>query len=198
MKWTNEEIEILKDNYATLSHKDLCRALPGRSWCTIQVNASKLKLRFLGTYEERFWKHVDKNQENGCWNWTGTRRRGYGQIWRNKETIKAHRFSWVLHNGKIPEDKPFVLHRCDNPSCVNPNHLWVGTHQDNMNDKVNKNRQIKGEEIEQSKLTENQIKEIRRLCCEEKLSQSEIAKIFDVSQPLISSIYRNKTWKHVI
>lgn len=89
--------------------------------------------------EKRFWERVSK-QDNGCWLWTGhTNPRGYGVIAVNGTMWLAHRYSYQLHTGSIP-DKLFVCHKCDVPSCVNPDHLFLGTHQDNMDDMAAKGR----------------------------------------------------------
>lgn len=189
-RWTDEEIEILKHNYATLSHEDLSYILFNRTWCAIKQKAQQLKLSLLTSPNQRFWKYVDKKIEKKCWNWIGLcHKGGYGLIKINKKYILAHRFSWVLHNGNIT-NKMCVLHMCDNPACVNPSHLFLGTQQDNIKDRDNKNRQF-------SKLTLNQAKQIRQLYREGKLKQREIAKLFNVSQYTISSIHRNKTWKYI-
>lgn len=81
----------------------------------------------------RFWKFVDKSNENGCWNWTGTKNRGlYGHFQYEGKPFRAHRFSWYLATGRNPPD---VLHKCHNAGCVNPAHLYEGTKSDNENDK---------------------------------------------------------------
>jgi DNA-binding transcriptional regulator YdaS (Cro superfamily) len=87
---------------------------------------------------ERFMKKVQK-QPNGCWIWTGANNYQYGNFKYKNETY-AHRSSFVLHKHEIPIGM-FVLHKCDVPLCVNPEHLFVGNHKDNMQDKINKNRQ---------------------------------------------------------
>ena len=192
-KWTEEEVEILKDNYATLSRNDLCRVLSDRTWCSIQYKASRLKLT-LPTAKQRFWRQVDKKQ---CWNWIGyCNADGYGRFKINNKMIYTHRFSWEIHFGKIP-DGMCVLHRCDIPSCVNPNHLFLGVRKDNSDDMVTKNRQAKGESQGHHKLNEDQVKEIRRLCRERNFLRKEIAKIFNVNPCTISTIYKNKTWRHI-
>lgn len=88
--------------------------------------------------EVRFWKHVAKTE--GCWEWTGsTSKKGYGKLNIGGVTKAAHRFSYEIANGPIPE-KLFVLHRCDNPPCVRPDHLFTGTNEDNVKDMMKKGR----------------------------------------------------------
>lgn len=197
-KWTIEEVEILKDNYATLLREDLCQTLPDRTWVAIRLKAQTLKLcKYKGTGipEERFWHYVDKKMDHECWNWTGARLKGgYGQIGINNKIIQVHRFSWELHFGEIPKNL-CVLHKCNNPSCVNPNHLYLGTNKDNSEYMVECNRQAKGENNGRSKLTESQVKEIRNL--KGQLSIRKIAKIFNVDNTTISEIHRNQIWKHI-
>ena len=93
----------------------------------------------------RFWSKVNKNTESGCWEWTAGRDgHGYGKFYLHGKDIGAHRASWEIHNGKIPEAEGYhgmcVLHKCDNPLCINPSHLWLGTNLDNMRDRDKKGR----------------------------------------------------------
>ena len=97
------------------------------------------------TLEQRFWEKVDKRGDDECWEWTGakTRPNAYGYFRVSGSLAVAHRVSYELAYGGIPEDKQ-ICHTCDNPACVNPSHLFVGTHTDNMQDKVAKGRNARG------------------------------------------------------
>lgn len=96
------------------------------------------------TARERFFESYTPEPNTGCWLWTkSVDNGGYGGISINGKDFLAHRFSWFLHNGAIPK-KLWVLHTCDMPSCVNPDHLYLGTHQDNMDDMVKRGRSTKG------------------------------------------------------
>lgn len=88
---------------------------------------------------EKFWAKVDKNSSGGCWEFKTKLTTGYGQIEHRGKVSLAHRVSWEIHVGKIPEGM-FVCHRCDNPPCVNPEHLFLGSHSDNMKDMYSKGR----------------------------------------------------------
>lgn len=93
---------------------------------------------------DRFWRKVRRDQPTGCWEWlAATNSDGYGHFFYEGSVIGAHRVSWMLHHGAIPEGA-LVCHHCDNPRCVNPAHLFLGTHQDNATDKVVKGRHAWG------------------------------------------------------
>lgn len=145
-----------------------------------------------GTPESRFLAMVDIHP-NGCIVWTGVPMRGgYGRIRVNGKSMKAHRYSWELSNGPLPEGA-WVLHRCDNPPCVNPDHLFLGSPSDNVADMVEKKRHRFGERVSNSKLTADEIRAIRA----SKLTQQETANQFGISQANVSSIQLRKAWKHV-
>ena len=133
-----------------------------------------------------FWDYVDKS--GSCWEWTGSKcSKGYGNAWINGSYIGAHRASWEMTNGSI--DKGFhVLHKCDNPACVNPDHLFSGTNADNVADKLKKGRQ-------QSKLNADQVKVIKRNIGS--VSQAKLAEWFGVDQSLISRIKSGQLWSRV-
>jgi len=142
----------------------------------------------------KFWKYVDKKGISDCWQWNGTKDKdGYGRFFSGKHT-KSHRLSYSLQYGDISEGM-CVLHKCDNPSCVNPNHLFLGTHKDNSIDMVNKGRNpdIRGENNPYAKLTNEQIKEIRKLGESTDLSQQKIADKYGVCQRHISRILCNES-----
>ena len=152
--------------------------------------------------EIRFWKQVNKNGPNGCWIWNGARDPfGHGKLRFKQEgqwgMIKAHRLSWILHNGPIP-DNMFVCHHCYNPPCCNPSHLFVGTPQDNTRDAIRKDRMgFIGKDNPHSKLTEDQVRFIKAYP-KTYGNQTKLARMFNVSQFAIRSIIVGDGWKHII
>ena len=145
---------------------------------------------------ERFWAKVEKT--SGCWYWSGTKTKaGYGQINIDGVPVYAHRLSWEIYNKKkIPKGK-MVLHHCDNPPCIRPTHIYVGTASDNSKDCIRRGRAKHplrmGEQIGTSKLTKIEVKEIRSLYMTRKM----LAERYGVSEGTIGFILRNQTWKHV-
>jgi hypothetical protein len=140
---------------------------------------------------ERFWKFVKKT--DNCWEWSGALTRGYGSMGSNSY---AHRISWEIHNGPIPKGL-WVLHKCDNPSCSNPDHLFLGTQTDNMRDMLNKGRgNCFGVG---NKLTPEQIKEIRSTYRFGSLTNGAraLAKRFKIDRKMIANIINKEAWKHV-
>lgn len=154
---------------------------------------------------ERFWKHVDKDgpqvrpELERCWLWTGIPDgHGYGQLkyGRNPQrNLKAHRISYEIHFGEITNGLS-VLHRCDNPPCVNPAHLFLGTPSDNMQDASAKFRFPCGEDSHYSKLTETDVRQIWSRCLAGD-TLSTIAADFGVSVGAVYYIKERKTWKHL-
>ena len=160
-------------------------------------------------YIDRFWERVDVRGTDECWEWQAGTSSGYGRLTINGKDFRTHRISWILHNGEIP-DGLFVCHKCDNRLCVNPNHFFLGTHEDNMKDKIRKGRQsstkgyrlpnkrksVWGEKVYSAKLTEQEVLEIKALLSFG-LKQTSIAKAYGVTNKNISLIHRGKTWTHV-
>lgn len=149
---------------------------------------------------ERFWEKVKKAGPDDCWLWTATvTRAGYGKIGRGgRDEVEdyAHRVSWELHNGPIP-DGYFLCHRCDNPPCVNPTHLFLGTPADNVADAIKKGRHIRGEAVGGCLLTADKVVEIRRLYAAGGVRQEDLATRYGVTRSNIGAIVRGKSWKHL-
>lgn len=148
---------------------------------------------------KNFWDKVDKSGD--CWLWTATVDiGGYGRcayfLQKYKATyFKASRVSYFLSTGIDPANK-FVCHKCDNPKCVNPSHLFLGTHLDNIKDAQSKNRKIQGSKVYNSKLTEDSVVEIRKLR-EQGVKMEALAVEFGCNASNIHGIVHRKKWKHV-
>lgn len=148
---------------------------------------------------KRFWSKVDVKSEDECWEWmAGDDGNGYGVIRINNKNVKAHRFSYTINIGVI-FDKLFVCHSCDNPSCVNPKHLWLGTNKDNSQDRDVKGRgnHPKGVAHGRTSLSENDIIYIRETYSKGNITQKELAKQFGIVHSVVSYIVRGATWKNV-
>lgn len=153
---------------------------------------------------DRFWSKVEKRAESDCWPWTAAvTKDGYGWIRSvaGGQMALAHRASWEINKGPIP-DGLYVLHRCDNPACVNPGHLFLGTQIENMADMTAKGRRIgrgglKGVTNHRAKLTDADVREIRRLHGECGMKRGAIAERFGVTQSPIRAIIRGDAWRHV-
>jgi len=177
------------------------------------------------TLEELFWSKVDKSAgPDACWPWTGGLHGGYGRIMFNKERMLAHRVSWVLTNGAIPPGL-CSCHRCDNPCCVNPSHLFLGTVTDNNADCTAKGRRSSGDAHRaimrrlaargeangsrkhperrprgsnngSARLTESLVVEIRTRCANGE-SQRAVARSLHVASNTVRDIIIGKRWRHV-
>jgi hypothetical protein len=147
------------------------------------------------TAEERFWHYVRKGSPTECWLWKGQRlKSGYGAIRVGNKMIRAHRFSFQIANGRTP--LLHVLHKCDNPLCVNPAHLWEGTHLENMHDMYAKGRRRLPHRNHNAKLTDEQIVEIRRTWNPKQHRLSEFADKYGVHLGTISRIVRGQAYKN--
>lgn len=154
---------------------------------------------FIKTLKNHFFKYIIiPENDNDCMKWNGyINPSGYGKLCHNWKSYRASRLSYQIFIGKIPENME-VCHKCDNTTCVNPNHLFIGTHTDNMRDMSKKGRQniLRGEQKKLSKLKEKDIVEIR-IKLKEGLTQKEIGKIYGVDATIIGDIKLNKIWRHV-
>lgn len=140
-------------------------------------------------------RRMSVGHDSGCWEWTGRHTvAGYGTLRLNGEVVYVHRLS-AEHLGGQDVAGKHVLHRCDNPRCINPDHLFTGTQADNMHDKVAKGRQPRGSLAGGSKLTAADVLEIRRLCGT--MPQTRIAERFGICQQTVSDIKRGRRWGHI-
>lgn len=145
-------------------------------------------------WEERFWSYVGRGGKDECWEWSGAPTGGgYGRMSVEDRDRYAHRLSFELHHGDPGDD--FVLHHCDNRLCVNPDHLYAGDQQDNVDDAIERGRwDLVGEKNPQSKLTREGAEEVRRRARAGQERQSTIAEDFGVSRSLVSRIKTGKRW----
>lgn len=148
----------------------------------------------------RFFKHI-LLQENGCWLWSSyVHKNGYGRVIIDGKVRLSHRISWLIHRGQIPSQidghKTFICHTCDNRACVNPDHLYLGNHIQNMNDMKVRNRADRryGNKNKAAKLNREKAQEIRKFYHDNSLSQDKVAFIYGVSQKTISDIVVGKRW----
>lgn len=147
------------------------------------------------TPAERFWSKVDRRSDEECWPWVGkARTNGYGKTQYRRKQILAHRLAFFLATGQMPSAN--ILHGCDNTLCCNPKHLREGTQADNMHDKVQRDRQQKGEEVNFAILREADVRTIKRLL-NNGTKGIEVAERFNVSKSAVSHIKLGHTWRHV-
>ncbi len=146
-----------------------------------------------------FYEHVGRKQASGCILWAGpVNGKGYGQMGYDYENLMAHRVSYELFVGPIPEGL-HVLHRCDTPGCINPTHLFVGTQSDNVQDMLDKGRggDRHGERSGTAKLSEEQVLAIRTRYAQGDITQAELASEYSVSRPTITVIITGRNWAHL-
>lgn len=160
------------------------------------------KIRFWNTY----WANVDRSGgEKSCWTWRGTlKKRGYGEFTYHGRTWRAHRLSYVSAHGGVPNNL-YVCHHCDNPSCVNPAHLFAGTACDNNRDAITKGRrpsqpvglQHKGEEVHSAVLNEDRVREIRDAYAQGRKDDPTLSREYGVSTTAIYAVINRVKWKHI-
>lgn len=164
--------------------------------------SDKIRGQTVHSHQERLNRLSKINKKTGCVEWIGSTRNGYGRLTigsrtdGTRKTVTAHRLSYEINIGDIP-DGMFVCHKCDNPKCINPSHLFAGSRQDNVNDREKKGRNNlsgihkSGEGHSRSKLTWDDVARIRGMSG---LSQQHIADLFGVSRSTIKDILHGKTW----
>lgn len=181
-----------------IAYKGLCSAHYNQQVRGETLRPVQIQHHGLSEYE-RLLKWTQVGGPDDCWNWLGSRKSGWHGQWRNAagQIELTHRAAWRLMRGPIPSGM-FVLHRCDNPSCMNPTHLFLGSQSDNCKDMWNKGRarpkQLKGEQHGNSKLTAELVRDIRS----SKESGSEIARRLSLSATTICDIRKRRTWKHLV
>lgn len=148
---------------------------------------------------ERFEQYIFYSPDD-CWYWTGScTKGGYGtfSIQPPRKTLSSHRASYELYKGEI-QDGLLVCHKCDNPKCVNPDHLFLGTRKDNAQDCAKKKRSLQGTRNHFSVLTEEQVREIRLSSKEKPMPLKMLSEKYNVIRATIWHILKGKTWKHLI
>lgn len=149
--------------------------------------------------ELKFWSKVIVGTKHECWPYTGEKggSLGYGRFWLGERRVMAHQISWMLNYGDIPDGQE-ICHSCDNPPCVNPEHLFAGTHKGNMMDASDKGRIVTkhGSAHKLAKINESDVPRIKGLY-ELGFSMGSIAKSFGVSKPIVAGILNGSRWKHV-
>jgi len=160
-----------------------------------------------------FFSSMLRPTENGCLVWSGATQHKYGRVWHDNKTHQAHRKAWELKNGNIPAGM-LVCHKCDNPPCCNPQHLFLGTDADNVADKVRKGRQARitgdrhwskrmpdriarGSKFVSASLSEKDIPVIFYLRNKQRMRYKDIAEIYQTSNAVIGSVIRRSMWRHV-
>jgi len=172
-----------------ITHK--LKYFPASKYCSQKCMGKSKRLDVDKAFNERY-----TIAPNGCWEWTSYKsKKGYGTIFTVDGTILAHRYSWEKVNGPIPKGL-FACHRCDNPSCCNPDHIFIGTQMENIQDCVAKGRRNtrKGTAVNTNKLTEEQV---LRVFYDTRLAK-EVAKDFGISHYTVAGIRLKKSWKHLL
>ena len=152
------------------------------------------------TLKDRFWEKVDVRGPDDCWEWLACKvKGGYGFLSVNSKHQYATHILFYIRNGHWPLKGRTANHNCDNPGCLNPKHLYLGTQKSNARDREERGRgnQAKGEQQGNAKLTEKEVREIKRLLEQGDMSQTEIGDMFGVICGQISNINTGKNWSHV-
>lgn len=142
------------------------------------------------------WRRIQVDTNTGCWLWMGSKNsQGYGHIGVKGKIEGTHRVAFKSVYGYLTKGLD-ICHHCDNPPCVNPEHLFEGTRLDNIQDAMHKGRIQKGEQRPGSKLTEEKVRQIR--CIGDNISSRKLAKKFGVSYHVVATVLNGTSWKHVL
>ncbi len=148
--------------------------------------------------EKRLWPYVDQSAPDKCWEWKRTKTRaGYGLLTIKYKNYYAHRLAWELANNSEVPTGMFVCHRCDNPACCNPAHLFIGTQKENIQDAKEKKRIPYGEAHHGTNLTDEDIRAIRNFAYGSELTRQQIADRFGIVRSTVNDIISGRTWTHV-
>lgn len=178
----------INKKYGTPEPKCFC----GKAVQTFAGNIGARMLCNWHSFENRYWENVNKKTINECWEWIGSKTSaGYGIIFFNGKSIYAHRAIFLLLQKNNIAEELIVCHKCDNPSCINPKHLFIGTQKDNIEDMINKKRNRYGENTYNAKLSNEDVLQIRKLN-QDGIKQKDIAKIFNIDAGHISDIINMK------
>ena len=160
-----------------------------------KVKKSELPLPLSEKVLSSFYRMTKKDVEENCWLWSGKKNRwGYGKQKIGGKEYIASRLSWYIHNGKDPKSLE-VCHRCNNPSCVNPKHLYLGTHAENLRDAGIDGLMPRGSKNPGSKLTEDQVDELKRLS-KSGMSSRKLSLLFPITPRSIRRIVSGARWKY--
>jgi len=164
--------------------KGLCKYHYKTKWRTGSVEVSRPC--YHEPVEQKFWHYVKTGAEKECWEWLGYKDKdGYGKMRTGNTNQAAHRISWQIHNGEIPTGQ-MVLHKCNNPSCINPSHLYLGDHLQNMQDRLNSGHYPKNEDHPNVKFPDDIVEQIRK----SNKTYKELSQQFNISASQISNIKR--------
>lgn len=179
----------------------------GRGWCDTHYrrwrntgNAEHARLRTTGTLEERFRQSGYRETANGCHEWVRAKHaKGYGSFWTGaaRGCVGVHIIAWELANGRRVPKGLEVRHSCDNRACINPAHLQVGTHQDNIDDCTRRRRHRYGKSNPRARLTEAEVVKIRNEFALGTTSVAALARRYGISPTGMMDVVKRKTWRHV-
>lgn len=177
---------------------EVSRKHPQQECCSYRCSAFIRNARLRKADIERLMAKIVK-APNGCWEWTGyIGTSGYGSFLLHGRNYNAHRAMWITIHGEEPPPEIKVCHTCDNRICVNPDHLFLGTPQDNSDDMVSKRRQPLGTRNGRAKLTDDAVRAIRRRYNEGDCSIRDLASEYNATKSMIHDVVSGRTWRHVV